>query len=85
MNEKHKGLFLPGPMAFFKCSRKLSTYLMRVKLYFLKRSEIFLGKFLLERGGIKRQGGGGVYNRGGYYFFITYFEFFVYLVNFYGN
>ena len=38
MNEELKGVFTPGPMVSCRCSRKLSKYLLRAKLYLLKRS-----------------------------------------------
>ena len=37
MNEEVKNLFLPGPMVSFRCARKLSSYLVRAKLYPLYR------------------------------------------------
>ena len=33
MNEEVKNLFLPGPMVSFRGARKLSSYLVRGKLY----------------------------------------------------
>ena len=33
MNEEVKNLFHPGPMVSFKSARKLSSYLVRAKLY----------------------------------------------------
>ena len=37
MNEEVKNLFLPGPMVSFRGARKLSSYLVRAKLYPLNR------------------------------------------------
>ena len=37
MNEDVKNLFIPGPMISFRSARKLSSYLVRVKLYPLHR------------------------------------------------
>ena len=37
MNEEVKNLFLPGPMVSFRGARKLSSYLVRAKLYLLHR------------------------------------------------
>ena len=39
MNEKVKNLFLPGPMVSFRGARKLSSYLVRAKLYPHHRKE----------------------------------------------
>ena len=36
MNDEVKGTFTPGPMVSFRTSRKLSSYLVRAKLYPLK-------------------------------------------------
>ena len=33
MDEKVKGIFTPGPMVWFKSSRKLISYLVGAKLY----------------------------------------------------
>ena len=38
MNEELKHLFTPGLMAFFRSSRKVSSYLVRAKLYPVERS-----------------------------------------------
>ena len=38
MNEELKGYFTPDPMLSFRCLRKLTTSLVRAKLYALKRS-----------------------------------------------
>ena len=37
MNEEVKNLFLPGPMISFRSGRKLSSYLVKAKLYALHR------------------------------------------------
>ena len=37
MNEEVKNLFPPGPMVSFRGARKLSSYLVRAKLYPLQR------------------------------------------------
>ena len=37
MNEEVKNLFLPGPMVSFRGARKLSSYIVRAKLYPLHR------------------------------------------------
>ena len=37
MNKERKHLFTPGRMASFKSSRKISNYLVRVKLYPVER------------------------------------------------
>ena len=38
MNEDLKHLFTPGPMASFRSSRKISSYLVRSKLYPAEKS-----------------------------------------------
>ena len=38
MNDEVKNTFTPGPMVSFRASRKLSSYLVRAKLYPLKRN-----------------------------------------------
>ena len=38
MNVVAKKVFTPGPMISFRSARKLSSYLVRAKLYFIKRT-----------------------------------------------
>ena len=38
MNEELKHLFTPGPMVSFRSSRKITSYLVRAKLYPVERS-----------------------------------------------
>ena len=50
MNEELKHLFTPGPMVFFRSSRKVSSYLVRAKLYPVERSvERSVGSFNCKR------------------------------------
>ena len=37
LNENSKDVFMPGPMVTFRSGRKLSSYLVRVKLYLMER------------------------------------------------
>ena len=46
MNEELKHLFTPGPMVSFRSSRKISSYLVRAKLYPVERS---VGSFSCKR------------------------------------
>ena len=46
MNEELKHLFTPGPMVSFRSSRKISSYLVRAKLYPVERS---VGSFNCKR------------------------------------
>ena len=46
MNEEFKHLFTPGPMVSFRRSRKISSYLVRAKLYPVERS---VGSFNCKR------------------------------------
>ena len=38
MNEQAKNVFTPGPMISFRSARKLSSYLVRAKLYPIERT-----------------------------------------------
>ena len=38
MNEEAKNVFTPGPMISFRNARKLSSYLVRAKLYPIERT-----------------------------------------------
>ena len=38
MNEEAQRVFMPGPMITFRSARKLSSYLVRAKLYPLERT-----------------------------------------------
>ena len=38
MNEEAKKVFTPGAMIFFRSARKLSSYLVRVKLHPIERT-----------------------------------------------
>ena len=38
MNEEAKNIFTPGPMISFRNARKLSSYLVRAKLYPIERT-----------------------------------------------
>ena len=46
MNEELKHLFTPGPTVSFRSSRKISSYLVRAKLYAVERS---VGSFNCKR------------------------------------
>ena len=46
MNQELKHLFTPGPMVSFRSSRKISSYLVRAKLYPVERS---VGPFNCKR------------------------------------
>ena len=46
MNEELKYLFTPGPMVCFRISRKISSYLVRAKLYPVEKS---VGSFNWKR------------------------------------
>ena len=46
MNEELKHLFTPGPMVSFRSSRKISSYLVRAKLYPVER---LVGSFSCKR------------------------------------
>ena len=46
MNEELKHLFIPGPVVSFRSSRKISSYLVRAKLYPVER---LVGSFNCKR------------------------------------
>ena len=46
MNEELKQVFIPGPMVSFSSSRKISSYLVRAKLYPVEKS---VGSFNCKR------------------------------------
>ena len=37
MNQEVKNVFTPGPIVSYRCARKISSYLVRAKLYPLER------------------------------------------------
>ena len=48
MNEELKHLFTPGPLVSFRCSRKISSCLVKAKLYPVERSDSFTSTFTGE-------------------------------------
>ena len=51
VNEEVKSVFRPAPITFFRSMRKLSSYLVRAKLYSLKEP---LVQFYVKRNGVER-------------------------------